>query len=216
MTPAVDIWWTRGTEASATSDATINCRAATIAEGVPVSWRRGERRAFLDSVLAKYGAKSKSGDPSRHLSLSDSGTHLAVGVGRRIPVGIDIERQRPVDDALQALRGLGLSVLATRLGELPPAIRNIAFLSIWTAFEAFLKLERLKWELGAVRFAAMAPYWMVSSTGQVEFRGSQRTGLFFWHAHVPAEIVACAATPRPAEVTITKAGVAAKARFVCD
>ena len=160
MAAGVDIWWTRGTETSATSDATIHCRAGSVLSGIPPSWSRGERRKLLDAVFAKYAKKGTAGAPveGHKFSLSDSGSHLAVGVGRQIPVGIDIERQRPVDNPAQTLHRLGLGSLSARLGELAPVARNRAFLNLWTSFEAFLKLERLKWEAGAERFAAMAPY----------------------------------------------------------
>jgi hypothetical protein len=215
VAPGVDIWWTRGSEMVATSDAQIHCRAGSIVAGIPPSWRSGGRRQLLDTALAKYAKKGSAVTlPSGHqFSLSDSGYHLAVGVGRHVPLGIDIERQRPVDDALATLRRLGLSALATRLGELAPAARNRAFLTVWTAFEAFLKLERLKWETGAERFAAMAPYWVVGTSGSVEFRGSDRTGVFFTHAEVPGEINITAATPKPVAVEIRRVNVALRARI---
>ena len=213
VTPGVDIWWTRGTEAVATSDATIHCRAASVVDGIPPSWRGGERRQRLDAVLAKYPNAKQALSGNHQFSLSDSGAHLAVGVGRQMQVGIDIERHRPVDDPLQTLRRLGLGNLAVRLGELGPAARNRAFLNLWTSFEAFLKLERLKWELGAERFSAMASYWVVASTGQVEFRGSQRAGVFFWHAEIPGEINITVATPRQAAVEISRINVALRARI---
>jgi hypothetical protein len=211
---AVDIWWTKGTEIATTSDATIHCRAGSATAGMPASWRSGERGAFMDRVLTKYGTKTRSPLLGRQISLSDSGTHLAVGVGKQTPVGIDIERLRPVDGPIQTMQRLGIEALAGRLGPLSPAARNKAFLTLWTAFEAFLKLERLPWELGAKRFAAMAPQWIIGSTGSVDFRGSERAGVCFWHAQVPGEIVVGVATPKPVMVTLAAINVAAKARIV--
>jgi hypothetical protein len=219
VTPTVDIWWTKGREASPVSDATIHCRAASVTAGVPVTWRSGARKRLLNDVLAKYPRSSSAlrrgsfGDERPHLSLSDSGTHLAVGVGRHVAVGIDIERHRPVDDPLQTLQRLGLGLLAARLGELAPVSRNRAFLHLWTAFEAFLKLERLKWDHGAERFSTLAPHWLVAASGQVEFRGAQRTGLYFWHGDIAGEIVIAAATPKPAVVSLTRISVASRARI---
>jgi len=215
VTPGVDVWWTRGSEMVATSDAQIHCRAGSVVAGIPPSWRSGSRRQLLDTAITKYAKKGGAVMlPSGHqFSLSDSGYHLAVGVGRHVPLGLDIERQRPVDDALPTLRRLGLASLATRLGELAPAARNRAFLGVWTAFEAFLKLERLKWEAGAERFAAMAPYWVVGASGTVEFRGSDRVGVFFTQTEVPGEINITAATPRPVAVDIQRINVALRARI---
>jgi hypothetical protein len=215
MTRAVDIWWARGREISSTSDATIHCRAGSVVSGIPQSWSQGERRRLLDAVFAKYAKRgAPNALPRGHaVSLSDSGTLLAVGVGRQVPVGIDIERQRPVDAPAQTLRRLGLDRLAARLGELAPSARNKAFLHIWTAFEAFLKLERLKWETGAERFASMAPYWVVGTSGLVEFRGSAAAGVFFTHAEVPGEINITAATPSPVAVEIGRINVALRPRI---
>lgn len=213
MSAAVDIWWTKGTEIASASDATIHCRASTAVAGIPASWRGGERGAFMSKVLAKYSAKSESVFRGNQMSLSDSGTHLAIGVGKSTPVGIDIERQRPVDGPIQTLRRLGIDALAARVGELAPQARNKAFLTIWTAFEAFLKLERLPWELGAQRFSAMAPQWTVGSQGEVSFRGSERAGVCFWHGVVPSEIVVAVATPKPVVVALSAMNVAPKARI---
>lgn len=213
MSAGVDIWWTKGTEIASASDATIHCRASTAVAGIPPSWRGGERGAFMAKVLGKYPAKTESAFRGSQISLSDSGTHLAIGVGKTSPVGIDIERQRPVDGLVQTLRRLGIDALAVRVGELAPQARNKAFLTLWTAFEAFLKLERLPWELGAQRFAAMAPQWSVGTQGEVAFRGSDRAGVCFWHGVVPGEIVVAAATPKPVVIALSAMNVAPRARI---
>ncbi|MBI1211650.1 MAG: hypothetical protein GC190_09320 [Alphaproteobacteria bacterium] len=213
MGRTADIWWTKGTEIASTSDATIHCRAEHAVAGIPVSWRAGERGVFMNRVLDKYAAKEAGTLQGSQISLSDSGTHLAIGVGNSTPIGIDIERLRPVDGPIQTLQRLGTEGLATRLGELAPAARNAAFLTLWTAFEAFLKLERLPWDLGASRFATMAPAWIIGSSGEVEFRGSDRAGVCFWHARVPGEIVVGAATPKPVPVVLKTLNVASKARI---
>jgi phosphopantetheinyl transferase len=213
MAGAVDIYWTKGTEIASTSDATIHCRAGHAVAGIPASWRGGERGAFMDRVLSNY-ANAKSGAmQNNQISLSDSGTHLAIGVGTGTPLGIDIERLKPVEGAAQTLLRLGTDGLSARLSELAPPARNSAFLTVWTAFEAFLKLERLPWELGAKRFASMAGSWIIGSTGEVEFRGSERAGVSFWHARVPGELVIAAATPKPVSVALKSINVAAKARI---
>jgi len=212
MAGTVDIWWTKGTEIASASDATIHCRASTAVAGIPASWRNGQRGAFMNRVLSKYAGKDTTAFRDQ-ISLSDSGTHLAVGIGKLTPLGIDIERQRPVDSPSQTIQRLGVEALASRLLELAPDPRNKAFLTLWTAFEAFLKLERLPWELGAKRFSVMAPQWKIGSTGEVEFRGSERAGVSFWHSRVPGEFVLGTATPRPVAVTLSAINVALKARI---
>ena len=213
MAGAVDIYWTKGTEIASTSDATIHCRAGHAVAGIPASWRGGERGAFMSHVLGNYAAKKIGTLQGNQISLSDSGTHLAIGVGKATPLGIDIERLKPVDGTIQTLHRLGTETLAVRLGELAPAARNNAFLMIWTAFEAFLKLERLAWEIGAKRFATMSPSWIISSSGEVEFRGSDRAGVCFWHTRLPGEIIIGAATPKPVSFSVAGPIAAPKARI---
>ena len=214
MAGAVDLYWTKGTEIASKSDATIHCRAGHAVAGIPASWRGGERGAFMSRVLSNYGAKNVGTLQGSQVSLSDSGTHLAIGVGTATPLGIDIERQKPVDTPVQTLQRLGVEALAARIGELMPPARNRAFLTLWTAFEAFLKLERLPWEHGAKRFASMSAPWIVGSTGEVEFRGSERAGVCFWHARVPGELVVGVATPKLVSVAVNAINVAPKARIV--
>jgi hypothetical protein len=226
VTAVVDLWWSRGSEIAAPNDAPIHCRASDYQAGLPVSWRSGERARFLTAALKHYeseqnarvtpsaGWRLNGANGGHHLSLSDSGAHLACGVGLGVPVGIDLERARPVDDPLTTLRGLGLHELADRLSALAPAARNRAFLSLWTAFEAFLKLERLQWEVGAEHFAALAAQWTVSAAGAARFSQSGRSGLFFVHVEPEPAIIVAIATPAPCECRIRRIALAKSSRKV--
>lgn len=130
-----------------------------------------------------------------HLSLTDSGDYLAAAIGRQLPGGVGLECLRPIDDPVGTLRELGLNSLSARLRASPADTRTRAFLMIWTAFEAFLKLERSPWDLGAVRFARMADHWQIDGSGGARFGGSARIGVAFRHCRPTARTFAATATP---------------------
>jgi phosphopantetheinyl transferase len=138
-----------------------------------------------------------------HLSLSDTGTCYVAGIARSIPMGIDAEAVRPVPDGLQTLRRLGLLDLVGVLERLPAAARNRAFLEIWTAFESFLKLERLAWEAGAARFAALQRHWIIGTQGRTRFQG-HHAGVHFQHVEAGKLLVVGIATPVQATIEIKR------------
>jgi hypothetical protein len=201
----VDIWWAKADSLAEASDAPIHCRAIGLGAGLPAGWRRGARRRFVQGVLSHYENRPQSGGSRTwrlnggaaglHLSLSDSREYLAAAIGRGIPVGVDMEKIRPIDDPLATLRRLGLEILADRLMALAPSARNRAFLMLWTAFEAFLKLERLRWDEGAARFAALARHWRLGGDGTASFIAAARAGVAFRHLWPGQELVVAVATP---------------------
>lgn len=218
MGASVEVWWTKGTEVAVPRDARMHCQADSFTSGLPANWRGGERSRFLSLVMQNYpGTEDLAGPDAhakgwrfnsgagRHLSLSDSGTHLVAAVGLGIPAGIDAERLKPVDDALQTLGRLGLKILPGQLAKLPPAARNRAFLTVWTAFEAFLKLERLAWDIGAARFAALEPHWRVSTSGSTRFQGSAQTGVVFQTVLIEEALILGIATPAACEISVRRA-----------
>lgn len=188
MRPSVDIWWTLGSPVEPASAAP---RAGHMT-AVPPEWRRGVRGRFLHHIARQYRQSTPSWNArgasrgwrfnlsaGQHLSLTDSGSCLIVAVGRGTPVGIDAERLRPVDDAAATIARLGSGRLAGILTRMAPAARNRAFAHLWTAFEAFLKLERLPWDIAAARFAAVQDQWRFTTDGTAIFSGEARTGLVF-------------------------------------
>ncbi len=188
MRPSVHIWWTLGAVAEPAS-AAAHAKHMT---AVPSEWRRGLRGRFLHDVARQcrqsapdWNARGAARgwrfnlSAGQHLSLTDSGSCLIVAVGRGTPVGIDAERLRPVDDAVATIARLGLGRLAEVLTRMPPTVRNRAFAHLWTAFEAFLKLERLPWDVAAARFAAAQDQWRFATDGTATFLGETRTGLVF-------------------------------------
>lgn len=219
MSAVVDLWWTPGSELAGPTDTRVNCRAFSASSGLPSGWRTGERARFAEMVLSRYEDDKAAPPPAAlargwrlnsgaggHVSLSDTGRYYVIGVGRGVPVGIDAEAARPVDDAQTTLRRLGLTRTVDLLATLPPAARNRAFLSIWTAFESFLKLERLAWDEGAKRFAALEQHWLISRDGHAVFR-SARAGLSFEHVVVDATLVIGVATPVPAKISVKRANL---------
>lgn len=188
MRPSVNIWWTLGSPAEPASAAP---RVGHMT-AVPPEWRRGLRGRFLHDIArqcrqsaANWNAKGASRgwrfnlSAGQHLSLTDSGSCLIVAVGRGAPVGIDAERLRPVDDAVATIARLGMGRLAGILTRMPPAARNRAFAHLWTAFEAYLKLERLPWDNAAASFAAVQDQWRFGMDGTATFLGEARIGLVF-------------------------------------
>jgi phosphopantetheinyl transferase len=131
---------------------------------------------------------------NRHLSLSDTGTHFVAALGDGVPVGVDSELHKPVNDPVGTLRRLGLQRTPSTIEALAPPARLRAFLRLWTAFEAYLKLERLAWDVGAQRFAALENRWQIGSEGEARFRRGG-VGVGFDHAEVAKSLVLCVATP---------------------
>jgi hypothetical protein len=211
MRPAVDIWWTQGAPAEPATAPVVASRMSS----VPAEWRRGLRGRFLQDIARQYSrglrnwnAKGAAGgwrfnlSAGQHLSLTDSGSCLIVAVGRGTPIGIDAERIRPVDDAMATLAKLGLKQHVAVLTRLPPAARQRAFAHIWTAFEAFLKLERLPWDTAAARFAVVQDQWRFATDGTASFLGQTRMGLVFSPVNEIPGILLTLASPVACGITV--------------
>lgn len=75
--------------------------------------------------------------PDLHVNLAHSDTLAVVAVSTLSPVGVDVERLRPVGEALIATACTPGE--SDRLRGRAPAEREREFLQLWTAKEAFLK-----------------------------------------------------------------------------
>jgi 4'-phosphopantetheinyl transferase len=112
------------------------------------------RRAFLRSVLASYVGiepgkirlrTSRFGRPELdpHCGIFFNASHseglaiVAVAVGR--PVGVDIERIRPIADALEMADRFFTRTEVELLRSTPEACRAEVFLTIWTRKESYAK-----------------------------------------------------------------------------
>jgi 4'-phosphopantetheinyl transferase len=97
----------------------------------------GDDPADLDLRIAPGGKPWLAGvDPPLQFSLSHAGGLAAVAVAG-FPLGLDIERLRPIDLAL-ADRFFAAAE-AAELARLPPAVRERGFFQAWTRKEAYLK-----------------------------------------------------------------------------
>jgi 4'-phosphopantetheinyl transferase len=110
--------------------------------------------AFARRVLASYldtdpasirfrttplGKPFIDGRPDVSFSLSHAGDAVVVAVGRGPAVGVDLERLRRVDDALDIARGQFSARERAALATLPLRARSAAFLALWTRKEAVVK-----------------------------------------------------------------------------
>lgn len=73
-----------------------------------------------------------------HFNLSHSGTCALVGLAP-VPIGVDVESMRPIDDLLPIIRGNFHPREIAALEALPPARRQRAFYACWTRKEAVVK-----------------------------------------------------------------------------
>jgi 4'-phosphopantetheinyl transferase len=112
------------------------------------------RRVFARRVLASYlelapdevglaasplGKPLLLQEPDLHFSLSHSDGWVAVAVSWKRLVGVDIERVRPIPDALDLANGLFAKRETRRIRSTAERSRSSAFLTIWTRKESYLK-----------------------------------------------------------------------------
>ncbi len=77
--------------------------------------------------------------PGLHFNLSHSDGLALVAVSADHEVGVDVERLRPVSDALGVARRVLGAGVATQLAALPPSEQQTAFFAAWTRHEALAK-----------------------------------------------------------------------------
>jgi 4'-phosphopantetheinyl transferase len=115
----------------------------------------GERylrsHAALRKILARFAdgrmgfAVTENGKPylpaapEIQFNLSHSKGRAMVGVALQVPVGVDVERIRPMPDSLELARRFFPPSEAEALEGTPPADREREFFRRWTRFEAMLK-----------------------------------------------------------------------------
>ncbi|WP_158306439.1 4'-phosphopantetheinyl transferase superfamily protein [Pusillimonas sp. T7-7] len=86
-----------------------------------------------------YGKPSLRDADACCFNIAHSGDYALLAVSQGLPVGVDIERQREIED-LDALARMVLSPAeAGGWAALPPVDRVPTFFSIWTAKEALVK-----------------------------------------------------------------------------
>ncbi|MER7395562.1 4'-phosphopantetheinyl transferase superfamily protein [Streptomyces sp. NPDC000151] len=157
-------------------------RAAAFTDAAPARRFLRSRRAVRDLLGRRLGispaglrvAYTPSGKPylpdhrEQHISWSRSGRLLLVGADDRGPVGVDIERLRPVPAALD--------VLAAVYPALPATADPAAFLPAWTLLEAAVKATGRGLARGAAEVGlALGP------GGTVALRGISGHGPGAWY-----------------------------------
>jgi 4'-phosphopantetheinyl transferase len=110
-------------------------------------------RAGLRIVLARYLGMSPSGlqfnysargKPSLagnnlQFNLAHSDELALLAVAKNLPVGVDVERIRPMPDGLDIARRFFAASEVAAFGDIPPSAHDEAFFNLWTRKEAWLK-----------------------------------------------------------------------------
>jgi len=99
----------------------------------------GERPDALHFTRSAFGKPSLARASRVHFSLSHSHGLGLIAIGRRGPLGADVEQLRPVPDALALAERHFTRQEAEALAALPAGERERAFLVCWTRKEACLK-----------------------------------------------------------------------------
>jgi 4'-phosphopantetheinyl transferase len=117
--------------------------------------------AALDFDHATKGKPALAGPVKAselQFNLAHSDNLSLVAVTHRIPVGIDVERVRPLDDAEQLVARFFSKQETSRFRSLPAAQKSAAFFNLWTRKEAWLKAtgEGITHLLGQVEVSFLA------------------------------------------------------------
>lgn len=125
---------------------------------------RGLLRLVLSCYLGMPPARieleyTKKGKPrlagsqvALQFNLAHSGPGWLLGLTRSAPVGVDLEQQLALDDAMAIAKRFFARRESAAIQELPPAERLRAFYRIWTRKEALLKATGLGITGGLRRF----------------------------------------------------------------
>jgi len=86
-----------------------------------------------------HGKPSLEGSQGWHFNVSHSGSLLVCALTAAAPLGVDVERVRPMPDASKVARRFFSADEAQRVLSAPPELVAALFFDIWTRKEAFLK-----------------------------------------------------------------------------
>lgn len=98
-----------------------------------------ERLQFRATSYGKPYLAPTNGMAPLTFNLSHAGDFALCAVGHQRMIGIDIERLRPIPDAMQIVEQFFAACEQRYLVSLPPAQQLAAFFDFWTCKEAFLK-----------------------------------------------------------------------------
>jgi len=108
-----------------------------------------------------YGKPSLESERELHFNVSHSGSLLACAVTPAGPVGVDVERVRPMRDAANVARRFFSTAEAERVLAATAETRDAVFFEIWTRKEAFLKAT------GAGFSRALGSFSVSSGPGEI-------------------------------------------------
>jgi 4'-phosphopantetheinyl transferase len=108
---------------------------------------RGALRVILAERLGmaavdlrfEYGKPHVAGASGPHFSVSHSGDLTLIAICQRSPIGVDVERLRPVPEAVEIAERFFAPREQQQVRDAPPDERDRAFLTLWTRKEAALK-----------------------------------------------------------------------------
>ncbi len=108
---------------------------------------RGLTRRILANYLScsaheitfQYGEFGKPYLAAPHFNVAHSGSMLCVAVSSASELGVDIEKIKPMRDALSIASRFFSPTESARLHALPPSQQAEAFFQCWTRKEAFVK-----------------------------------------------------------------------------
>lgn len=92
-------------------------------------------------ITFAYGPGGKPSLPDSRVEFNISHTDgvIVLAFAQDCPLGVDVERIRPVEEMMQIASRYFCSAEAQELGELPEAQRERAFFLCWTRKEAYIK-----------------------------------------------------------------------------
>lgn len=108
--------------------------------------------AGIEIETDALGKPRLSGD-TLHFNLAHTGGRLLFAFCRDHPVGVDIERVRPLDDFLTIAHRMFASEEYNALQDTPEAQRQEAFIACWTRKEAYVKARGIGLRLSLESFA---------------------------------------------------------------
>ena len=110
--------------------------------------REAGELVFEEGRNQKPRLARKLDDADLHFSLSHSNRCCLVAVSVGSPVGVDVERLRPLPDAARIARQWFTRAENDALARLPGAALQTAFFALWTHREAVIKALGVNFEIG--------------------------------------------------------------------
>lgn len=104
-----------------------------------LSFPAGRPAAELAFAEGEFGKPALLGCPGVQFNMSHSGATALIAIGSDLEIGVDVELERPMPDALQLAAAYFTPGELRALEALPDSRRDRAFLTGWTRKEAFLK-----------------------------------------------------------------------------